>query len=256
VQAKTRLSFVVLGPNAQDDELTDIAHVGGIIGTRRLRPQIEWRLFHIQQHDDSGAALDQMFRPEPLEPKEPDGIPGLLRGFSSPTVPQIDMHRHSSGVQFMLPPGPVGKSGVFDAFIGFAVRKLPRYRNAENPTGSIACLVSLPCERVIADILIHRTLIPSGGISARLFGFPHGGLDTPDAQTVRNELPMNERIVQLAGSPPAVATSHVPRYGHLVNHVMGIMAWNASEFVGYRMVVNYPPMSSKLVMKWDLPEKR
>lgn len=255
VQAKTRLAFVVLGPNAHDEDLTDVAQVGGIIGTRRLRPQTEWRLFHIQQHDDSGAALDQLFRPEPLEPNDSDGIPGLLKGFSSPTAPHINIHRHSSGVQFMLPPGPVGKSGIFDAFIGFAVRKLPRYRNPENPSGSVAALISLPCERVIADLLIHRKLIPSSGISARLFGFPHGGLDTPDAQTVRNELPMTERIVQLAGSPPAVATSHVPRYGQLVNHVMRQMAWNPSEFVGYRIMLNYPPMSSKLVLKWDLPER-
>lgn len=255
VQAKTRLSLAVLGPQKDDESLVEIAHVGGIIGTRRLRPQTEWRLFHIQQHDETGAAMAQMFRPDPLEPNEPDGMPGLLKDFSSPTVPTINIRRHTSGVEFMLPPGPMGKSGVFDAFIGFAVRNLPRYRNAENPTGSIATLVSLPCERTITDILIHRTLVPSGGISAKLYGFPHGGLDTPVGQTVKNELPLFERIVQLAGSPPAVATSHVPRYGQLVSHVMKRMEWNASEFVGYRLLVDYPPMSSKLVIKWDLPER-
>lgn len=255
VQAKTRLSFAVLGPNKSDESLCDIAHVGGIIGVRRLRPQTEWRLFHIQQHDETGTAMAQLFRPQPLEPGEPDGMPGLISGFSSPSVPHIDIRRHSSGVEFMLPAGPVGKSGVFDAFIGFAVRNLPRYRNAENPSGSIATLVSMPYERSVSDILIHRKLLPTGGLSAKLYGFPHGVLDTPVAQTVKNELPMTERIVQLAGSPPAVAMSHVPRYGQLLNHVMKRMEWNASEFVGYRLVMDHPPMSSKIVLKWDLPER-
>lgn len=255
VQAKTRLSFVVLGPNRNDPDLADVAHVGGIIGTRRLRPQTEWRLFHIQQHDETGAAIAQLFRPEPLDANDAEGMPGLLKDFTSPTIPTINIRKHSSGVEFMLPSGPVGKSGVFDAFIGFAVRGLPRYRNAENPSGSIATLIALPCERTITDILIHRSMLPAGGISAKLYGFPHGGLDTPVAQTVKNELPLFERMVQLAGSPPAVATSHVPKYGQLVTHVMKRMEWNASEYVGYRLMLEYPPMSSKLVLKWDLPEK-
>jgi len=255
VQAKTRLSFAVIGPSKTDESLADVAHVGGILAARRLRPQTEWRLFHIQQHNEDGTAMAQMFRPEPLEPNEPDEIPGLLKSFCSASVPALNIRRTSSGVEFMLPSGPMGKAGIFDACMGFAVRGLPRYRNAENPIASIATLVSLPCERTITDILIHRSMIPAGGLSAKLFGFPHGGLDTPVAQTVKNELPLFERIVQLAGSPPAVATSHVPRYGQLCGFVMQSMGWNAAEFVGYRLVLEYPPMSSKVVLKWDLPER-
>ena len=74
----------------------------------------------------------------------------------------------------------------------------------------------------------------------------------PSAQTPSNELTLQERDVDLAGSPPALATAAVPGLAKMASTLYARMNWHPSEFRGMRIHVKHPPMSSRVVMRWPL----
>ena len=251
VQAKTRVALTILGPSANAGEC-DYALVSGLVGFRRLRPTARWRLYRAQMHDDHGRPLASGGHLETIDPDPPTELPFLLRGFCTAGMPAIVSFDGPDGREFCLPGGQVGNRGAFDCFFGYIFRGLPLTRGADNTHGSTAATITLPVESAVFDLLVHRDLPMPKGLEVSLHGFPHGGPEDPSAQTARNLLPLNEPLIALTGSPPAIATPLVPRLARMFEHVCGRMSWDATAFRGVRVVMRHPPMSSKLVMRWPL----
>lgn len=252
VQTRVRSSTVFIAPASSDR--VDFVQIGGLIGFRRLRASVRWRLFRAQVYDDKGGVLTTQ-GPEELEPKNNGDVPMVLREFCSPNMPAIEIVTGPDGREFLLPGGPVGKQSQFDYFSGYVARGLPMYADPNNTYGSVAAPITVPAERLIFDVIFHRDLARTIAPEALLYGFPHGGIDSPAAQTVQNLLPMKPDIVEVAGSPPAVATAHIPRYSQLVARVFERMNWTPGEFRGLRAQMLYPPMSSRVVLRWVLPQR-
>src|SRR5262249_23769854 len=149
----------------------------------------------------------------------------------------------------------VGKLAAFDCVIGSVTRGLPAVRTPGNDFGSVAAAISPPTETLIFDLLLHREVVLND-LETLVYGFPHGGLASPAVQTVPNLLPTQAEAVELAGSPPAISTPLVPRYKQIVGRAYERMSWNPSDFRGLRVEMPHPPMSSRIVLRWRLPEAR
>lgn len=255
VQARTRLQVVVLAPSRENPDTTDAVICAGFVGFRRLRPTATWRLFRYQYSPEGAQHAQGLPRPEELEPKEPGDLPHVVRRFCSPNMPPLEAVRVGEKVEHMLPGGPVGNAGAFDCYVGNLVRGLPRYATPDNPTGSFAASVSLPVEQIVFDLIVHRDIPAPTGVDVRVFGFPHGGPDDPSAQQQRNQLPISGEFNELAGSPPAVTTPSVPNYARMADFIYERLGRRGTEFRGVRMVMPYPPMSTLVVARWDLPAK-
>lgn len=252
VQARTRLSLVVVGPQ-NADEITFV-QIGGFIGFRRLRPNVRWRLMRQIVCSDTGEQQAGIGMGE-IAPKAAGETPFILPEFSSPNLPVIDQVNTPEGLEFILTGGPVGAQGAFDCLFGYVARGLPRYRDESNSFGSLASSVMLPAETQLCDIIVHKSIDLGAKPELLIYGFPHGGIDSPAAQTVQNQLPHSYEFTDLVGSPPAIGTALVPRYSKLLAWVHEQMGWKADEFRGHRVQIPYPVMSSRLVARWPLPER-
>lgn len=252
VQAKTRVAVSMLAPSATEPGKMDFAMLSGLVGFRRLRPTAQWRLYRAQMHDDKGQALSVTGNLETIDPNPPADLPFLLREFCSPSMPEILSFDGPEGREFCLPGGQVGNRGAFDCFFGYIFRGLPAAKTPDNLYGSTAATITLPVETIVFDLLIHQDAPMPEAPELTLHGFPHGGPEDPSAQSTRNLLPMSEKLINLAGSPPSVATPHVPRLSRMVERVCERMNWDPKQFRGLRVQMKHPPMSSKMVMRWPL----
>ncbi len=253
VQAKTRLSAMIIAPGRREGT-HDYVMLSGFVGLRRLRPTVQWRLVRAQAHSDKGAMLNLGSGMEDIEAKSPDDLPLLIREFCSPGMPELLARPTDEGVEVCLPAGQVGNRGAFDAFFGYIFRGIPARRAPDNEYGSAAAPVTLPVEALVFDLIIHKGVHMPAMPEVKMYGFPHGGPDSPAAQTPANELPLHERPVELAGSPPALATPMVPGLARFAHKLYARMGWSPSDFRGVRLHVKHPPMSSRTVMRWPLPE--
>lgn len=255
VQARTRLATLFMAPNTGDPDTSAYVQLGAYVGFRRLRPDARWRLFRIQIHDDKGNLLPQSFGPESITPPLPGDPPMLLREFCSPNLPPIESVDRGGEREFILTGGSLGNLGAFDCTFGYIARGLNAYRTESDAWASAATGITMPINTLIFDIIFHRDRPVPRRPEVLVYGFPHGGLDSPAAQTVQNLLPISGEFTELADSPPAVATPLVPRYGQMVARVYERMGWNPKEFLGIRMQMPFPPMSTRVVVRWPLPEK-
>jgi hypothetical protein len=170
-------------------------------------------------------------------------------------MPDLSVADTAQGREFYLPAGEVGNRAIFDCFYGYIIRGLPVYQSPEDEFGSFAVPISLPVENLVFDIIYHRSIPIAETVEAVLFGFPNGGPDDVAEQTVKNQLPLSDRPLELAGSPPAVATPLAPGLNRVAERVYARMGWNPDEFRGVRLQVRHPPMSSRVVLRWKLPER-
>jgi hypothetical protein len=252
VQARARLLCSIVAPQKNDPSKQDFAQIGALVGFRRLRPEARWRLFRYQLHDDQGKDLSKQMRPEELVDKGADVPPLLMPQFCSPNMPALDVIDGPDGREFVLPGGPVGKRSAFDCFLGYVARGFPAFAKPGNEHASAASPITLPVETLILDVLLHKDISIPTLPEVLVYGFPHGGMDNPAAQGIHNQLPCAERVTELAGQPPAVANAIAPQYAKVVESVYARLGWSPSDFRGYRLEYRFPPMSSRVVVRWDL----
>ena len=88
----------------------------------------------------------------------------------------------------------------------------------------------------------------------QLYGFAQGEADSVAVHTPHNQIPLSERLVELAGPPPAMATSHVPGITRIADRIYKRMGWDRTQFRAQRLLVPFPPMSSRVVVRWPLRE--
>jgi len=255
VQARTRLATLFIAPMLDRPELSEYVQLGSYVGFRRLRPDARWRLFRVQIHDDRGNLMPQSVGPEPILPVAPQDPPMLLREFCSQNMPPIESIDRGGEREFILTGGSLGNLGAFDCTFGYIARGLNAFRSETDSWGSVATGITLPINTLVFDIIYHRERPVPRRPEVLVYGFPHGGLDSPAAQTVQNLLPISGEFTELADSPPAVATPLVPWYGRAVTRVYERMGWNPKDFLGMRMQMPFPPMSTRVVVRWPLPEQ-
>jgi hypothetical protein len=251
VQARTRLALMMVAPGRLEGT-HDYTMLSGFVGLRRLRPSVQWRLARAQIHNDRGEALDDGQGLEEINPKQPGDMPLIIREFCSPNMPEL-LSRPSGGeLEICLPDGQVGNRAAFDCYFGYAYRGISSRPSPDNLYGSAASSITLPVESLVFDLIVHRDVRMNELPEAAMYGFPHGGPDGPGAQTALNQLPLQERVVELAGCPPALATPLVPGLARMASTLYTRMRWNPADFRGMRLHVKHPPMASRVVMRWPL----
>ncbi|MFN0137112.1 MAG: hypothetical protein ACKVS9_13460 [Phycisphaerae bacterium] len=250
VHARARVSAAFFAPGNNGPATVDYAQIAALLGFRRLRPSARWRLYRMQMHDDKGAALANV--PGAIGSRLDGDPPLIFREFCSPNMPKLDANHGPEGVEYVLPGGPVGNTAAFDCVTGYSLCGLPAYRDANNEFASTALSNTMPVETIIFDLIVHQRVNFPNEPEVAIYGFPHGGGESPAEQRVENRLPVPYSITELAGKPPVVATPLVPRYSEMFQFVMNKMNWNPSEFRGWRVQISHPPMASRLVLRWPL----
>ena len=254
VQAQTRVVCHFLAPNPGNPRQLDMATTGGYVGFRRLRPDVRWPIFITRSWSRRQDALTGPGW-TPLEPSEAttNGFP-VMRSFARGNVPQIHPVDTPEGRDYVLGEGPVGNEGAFDCFWGESMRAaVDRYARSPGETGEFGAAISAPVETLISDIIVDRrlefALKPELFVFSRIFahGQPTGDANDPTL------LPIRQPTVEIPGSPPVLNTALVPQYPQIVRHVYQHMGWDARQFKGIRLIMEYPPLGSHVILRFQLP---
>jgi hypothetical protein len=254
IQARLRLSSMIMAPNADEPALVDIATIGGLIDYRRLRAGTSWPLLRVHGYDDDGSALASVA--EPIEPPlEPDGAP-LLAAFCTGAQPPIVTKDVPGGVQFELGEGPVGNQGLLTSIFGTIARRFAScYRDEANTHGEQMVNWFTPVTTGLVDLVAHRALPFDLPPALNVFGrmTPTWGQSLADRH--RERIPLPETVQHLGEGPPVMSTPLMPEYANLMTHVFERLGWDPRDFTAYRLVVNYPPTPTNAILSFALGER-
>ncbi len=255
VQARCRATSFLLAPSRDDPNMLDAARIGGMIDLRRLRSGVHWPLFRRRTYHDDGT-------PMPVDPQREFAVdpaydqaegPMLIGDHCTPGLPSIRLIRERLGFAYELEDGPIGNTGLCTCFFGAILRSgMPGYRTNEDRYGEIFSEITLPIETLQFDLIVHRdldfALSPQVVVRGQIAGV-HADGRAP-------EIPIGERPFELTGRPPALHSPVVPRYEDLIARVFERGNWDRRDFRAFRLAVQYPPMHSTVVLRFELPERR
>ncbi len=252
VQAKARMSTLIMMPAKSNPDLIDAAQVGGIIDFRRLRPNVCWPLFRPRLYTSDGE-----LRPMVEEAIDPafagaEG-PKLMSEFCTPMP--LGLRRVPEGKSFFfeLEETAIGNTGSITCFIGTVLRAVgPIHRSGDELTADFSAQISMPAEMLQLDICLHRSLDVWGHPESFLFGQLHG--TEPRVQPYR--IPVGERAEMLPGVPPLIHSTVMGNYERLMAYTFERLGWAQREFRVFRLMLRYPPMHSTAVMRFTLPERK
>lgn len=251
VQARTRLSTWFVAPNPEDPTRLDLATIRGYVRVRRLRANVEWPIFKTRVWRTGDQSSEESPR-VPLDERATVEAP-LLYDFCQGDVPKVELTTTPEGANYMLRNGPVGNAGAFDVFAGELLRNgESRYAVNGDDIGEVGTSITTPSEHFVFDLLYHKSLTNMDQLEAIVFGqiYPQGER-TPASDDPR-VLPLKPRVVRIAGSPPTVATPLVPRYAEMVQSVFERGGWDPRDFVGMRLEMDYPPLHSQVMLRFQL----
>lgn len=254
VQARTRFALAVEAPSAADASRIDFALLGGLIGLRRLRTDTSVPLFIQHSYHDDGSPLNNAGTPLDTATAHGSGMP-LVGEFCTAEASELAAFRAHTMTRYELKSGPVGNTAAMNWVFGWIDRGFGSiYRDERNEFGESSVRNSVPAERMVCDLLVHRDL-PLPPPQAFLYGQLGAGLGYPYAGRERDLLPIAERVESLGRFPPTIGTPAVPRYGEMLRRVMTVGGWRVEEFVGYRLEMQYPPVPTVAVLRTRLPRR-
>ncbi|HYD00059.1 MAG TPA: hypothetical protein VEB22_02435 [Phycisphaerales bacterium] len=253
VELKTRLSTQVLTPAADGaGEMLDLTAVSGLSRFRWLRANVPWPVFARRYVDDDGAEQTGP-RMEPLDPAG-DGSSPLWREFCTGKLPEIRRTVDNQGVtRFETVGGTAGNAGQFSWFNAWTDRgACSRWRDPRNEFFEHNVWSSTPVETLVFDLFIHRsialTIKPTIHILSHL---PSG----PGGDHRECELPVAEKVVEIPGGPFDLMMPELPAYPRMMAKVFAHTGFDATEFAAYRFRMRFPPIASRAVLRYQLPER-
>jgi hypothetical protein len=247
VQARVRYAIDAIAPSLRRPEVADVANIAGFEGFRRLRPVTGWPLINLQANGGTGRVLV-----EPMDSVD-DGAPPLLEEFNEGPVPQFEVLRQDNKVFFTLPKGPVGNAGTFSCTFGWLHRAVgPVHCTGSDDSVDFMAYSVTPVELMQFDILVHRDMPLLTPPRVFLRGEMPGPRWKAHDEDNSRELPLVERAVDL-GSPPIVSSPHISRFSDPVARACAALGRPLEEFRGFRVVVRYPSIPTRLGMSFRLP---
>ena len=253
VQATTQMFAIFISLNRDEPSMLDLVRIGGLVGFRRLRPDVRWPLFRRFTMNDDGTPVPELW--QPLDPDYDDaGIP-LLGEFCSRPVPEITSFDLAGERLYELPPGPVGNTASLTCTYGAIYRGFGDARRAEHNTKcEIACNMLTPVENVQIDLLIHEScdflFEPDVGLYSRLDAWP---LHLDEARE-RKRLPVHGDFRQIGRGVTSMASPAVPRYREMLGLAVDRLGLPGPEFRGFRYTLAFPPIPTMVIASANLPD--
>jgi len=251
IQAGVRVTAHFMAPNRDDNTMLDLATLAGLTRIRRLRRIARWPVFQVREYNDDGSTTVRRRR-ESLEHHE--GVSSnlwMVRSLCSGALPEVHRTQRGDTTIFELGEGPVGRTGECSCFFGFTdTAEVPRYRDASNSVGEFVSSVSIPVEALLFDIFVHRELAEAMSPTTEMIGSIGGSVEAAGLLS----LPLPETVRDM-GLGAAVDTPLVDRYAEGVEAVFARLGRDPRDFRCLRLLVDYPPMSSRAIIRYELPEK-
>ena len=253
ISARLQLGLRVVVPSEQDPTHLCCANVAGLVDLRRLRPTVRWPLAHyaMRYADAVGPAGRSS---EPLDGTDrSEGATPLLGRFCSNPLPPIRATINEHNIRYDLLEGPVGKAAAITCLFGMRFNNFASSRAAEpDEVAEHSALFKTPVEVALIDLLLHRDLPFELPPIARLYSRMDSEQELTSDRSSRIRLPLAQSVELLGSGPPVLATQHYSQQAALASWVVKRLGCSLSEFVGFRLVLPYPPIPSMLSLEHAL----
>ncbi len=247
LQAKARIRTTILAPNDEDPTLFDAVQISGLVRLRRFRSNAQWPIFVRSDFSDDGRPLGN--QPMPIFPSSSD-TDFLLTDYCSLPLPSIEIVPFDGGTTYELGEGPVGNRGVTDILYGSLTRCFAtRFRDESNEFGECFTDINAPIETALTDVILRDDLAKDLKLESKLI---QGEQSRPLFGRRAVELPCPEQVQALGPVPQAAATPLMPRYKAMLESVFEHLGWDANRFHVMRLEMKYPPVPSKLLVRFPL----
>jgi hypothetical protein len=235
----------------------DFAALHGFARLTRLRPGTAWPVGRFAAQSAPGQLMALSSR-GPLDPAAAaeHGAP-LLAEFCSRPIPRMRFDPDAQGGvdAFVIGEG-VGTSAASTVFLGEWVEGVgTKWAEPSRPHGRVAQFCSTPCEVLVMDHAVHRSLF--GALEPELLVVCELGRRVPFPQNKSEPalLTVPERARAMGRGLHAFACADLPEYPRMVARACAARGWDPEEFDVYRVRMEWPPIPSTVVMRYRLPEK-
>lgn len=250
VQARTLSALSILAPSANRRGWFDIVQVRSLIDLRRTRPNTRWMIGQATVLRD-GPTPD-LFPREPLDPeatRHTGGVP-VIGEFTTSPMPRLERRERAGEVIDELLPGRIGQAGQLTITTGEVIRELaPAYATEPGQRAHFGTGIRTPAEVAIYDQFVHKDLFE--GVTRELCVF--GELGRPYTHHEQDRLRVPEQIQSLGRGLASVHTPDAPGYAALLRYTFGRCGWDASDFDLYRVRMAYPPLTTSVMIRHELP---
>ncbi|MGD8454415.1 MAG: hypothetical protein PVJ57_21590 [Phycisphaerae bacterium] len=258
VQARVRLVSMMLYRH-EDPRLMQAASVVGLIGLRRVRPEIRWTLWQSRAgiYDEAGTFHSNPYRPLDPDAALPSGVP-LLGDFSTVSSEQIERTALPNGeAEDQWVGSSVGdKAAVTCIMGGMPGDAFPRYADAQNPAHEFGLSVQTPVELLINDLYVDRELFsriaPEVVVYSELGGKSWLSI-VPTSRPACSMLPCPETVEHLGLGRAVVHTVDIPRYEEIMCYAFDKLGWDIDACDVYRLRMPYPVVSTAVAQRFVPP---
>jgi len=180
----------------------------------------------------------------------------VLEPFCSQPLPRFERLEMGGGFSSVVVRGDsIGNASSMTCFVGDVFRRaFGRYVDEHNRTQASQALIRTPCELLVLDVLVHRSLGWQQKPWLSVLS-DHRGVDPIPLGRDCDRVSVAGRIVYLGKGVTVGATGEVPRYEEMLRYAMQLLGWNPDEFDVYRCRIEYPIMPSSVVLHFDLPAR-
>ncbi|QDU65932.1 hypothetical protein [Engelhardtia mirabilis] len=255
VSADVDFTTVLLHPN-DDGEHIDVIWLIGMLGLRRLRPGARARF--ATRRNVGGSGGDRRPRTLDGDPVDAAQVQSLrLDQFCHAPPAPLDVVTAGEVVHYSLGGRAFGPESAVDLVFAEAnFAELPR----TVPTGSgrrgyVFAECTTPSRVLSFDVLVHADLYPDQAPRLDIYDTAGEGVASPNSpERDADRLDLAEQVEELGQGLDRVRARDIPDYAGLLRHVFARTGWDAAQFRGYRVRVDYPVYGSQVTLSFAAPE--
>lgn len=262
VQAAARVTMHIVEPPVlatagarQGQPVSSITMVVGLAGIRRLRPMPALPIFRTTVAQ-AGSVLP-LRPPSEVAGERAGDVAGddgfLLREFSSFPEASVRSTRKDGRLQIELLDGPIGRLGESSMYFGSVLDRAFFVHRSEGDTAAeFVSSVSIPAERFLNEVYIHKAVPIAGGVEASWHATLAGPLPQDETQREHTRLPIDPGLVALDGAL-APANPDIANYDALRDDAFAARGLRREDFRLFRIAIDHPAAPSALLVRWELP---
>lgn len=244
------LSTYFLFP-AADGQRVDRVLLVAELGLRRLRPGAKIGFATMSAGAQQGVThtLDG----EPSEGR----WSVLLPQFCTNPLPRFEVVKTENVTSYWVAGDDVGMRTAVDLVSAeHRPGAMPRFQTPGGPvTTGVFAAPDTPTKRTTVDLFIHKDLFIDCVPTLSVYDVvPRGPVRAGDSLTrAHDQIETTDTIRQLGRGLINASLPYVPRYVEMLRHVIDKRGWQADEFRGYRLDVQYPMTGAQYLIRFDLP---
>lgn len=263
VRAKAQFALHFICPSQAAPNTADAAIICGMIGFHRLRHDAHWAIAQTRLVDDQWRSILPGKQPEAthisvaFEPMDPTRSPGdlpLMPDFCSRPLAAMRARSGANGItRLEVDDGPVGVTGAATIVMGWLTRgKLNLISGPDNQMGEHGAQLGTPAEAFYQDIFVHSSLSFAHQPTAHVYSMLPGGPNYPHDGNDAGLLPIKAQPFTIDASDPHLSLPELPDYRQIIDLAFSRLGVRASDMIGLRRVVPFPPMPALALLRHPL----